>query len=418
MIKKLRLKFALSAIISVLLVLIVLVGGINLLNYNKIVSESDQILKFLSDNNGAFPEFWMFDEPFEPEPGRRGNRLDSPELAFETRYFSVLFDENGDILITNTGMISAVSPSRAESYASKVINSGKTKGFIGDYRYSVLRYNDDGSVLVVFVDCGLSLSNFRNFLAVSVTISAVCLLIISIAVFLISGKAVKPVAESYEKQKRFITDAGHEIKTPLAIINADSDVLMTEVGEENEWLTDIKKQTERLTELTNELVLLTKMEEGSSSLVFEKINLSSLVEDQADSFKVLADAGKKDLETDITNDIHINGDKKTIYELLSILLDNAVKYCPEGKKIYVRCYKDDRYARLEVSNDTSDDISEANLKNLFDRFYRTDSSRNSETGGHGIGLSIAKAIVEAHKGKISAKKDKPNSIKFKVSFRL
>lgn len=418
MIKKLRLKFALSAIISVLLVLIVLVGGINLLNYNKIVSESDQILKLLSDNNGAFPEFWMFDEPFEPEPGRRGNRLDSPELAFETRYFSVLFDENGDILITNTGMISAVSPSRAESYASKVINSGKTKGFIGDYRYSVLRYNDDGSVLVVFVDCGLSLSNFRNFLAVSVTISAVCLLIISIAVFLISGKAVKPVAESYEKQKRFITDAGHEIKTPLAIINADSDVLMTEVGEENEWLTDIKKQTERLTELTNELVLLTKMEEGSSSLVFEKINLSSLVEDQADSFKVLADAGKKDLETDITNDIHINGDKKTIYELLSILLDNAVKYCPEGKKIYVRCYKDDRYARLEVSNDTSDDISEANLKNLFDRFYRTDSSRNSETGGHGIGLSIAKAIVEAHKGKISAKKDKPNSIKFKVSFRL
>ena len=418
MIKKLRLKFALSAIISVLLVLIVLVGGINLLNYNKIVSESDQILKLLSDNNGAFPEFWMFDEPFEPEPGRRGNRLDSPELAFETRYFSVLFDENGDILITNTGMISAVSPSRAESYASKVINSGKTKGFIGDYRYSVLRYNDDGSVLVVFVDCGLSLSNFRNFLAVSVTISAVCLLIISIAVFLISGKAVKPVAESYEKQKRFITDAGHEIKTPLAIINADSDVLMTEVGEENEWLTDIKKQTERLTELTNELVLLTKMEEGSSSLVFEKINLSSLVEDQADSFKVLADAGKKDLETDITNDIHINGDKKTIYELLSILLDNAVKYCPEGKKMYVRCYKDDRYARLEVSNDTSDDISEANLKNLFDRFYRTDSSRNSETGGHGIGLSIAKAIVEAHKGKISAKKDKPNSIKFKVSFRL
>ena len=418
MIKKLRLKFALSAIISVLLVLIVLVGGINLLNYNKIVSESDQILKLLSDNNGAFPEFWMFDEPFEPEPGRRGNRLDSPELAFETRYFSVLFDENGDILITNTGMISAVSPSRAESYASKVINSGKTKGFIGDYRYSVLRYNVDGSVLVVFVDCGLSLSNFRNFLAVSVTISAVCLLIISIAVFLISGKAVKPVAESYEKQKRFITDAGHEIKTPLAIINADSDVLMTEVGEENEWLTDIKKQTERLTELTNELVLLTKMEEGSSSLVFEKINLSSLVEDQADSFKVLADAGKKDLETDITNDIHINGDKKTIYELLSILLDNAVKYCPEGKKIYVRCYKDDRYARLEVSNDTSDDISEANLKNLFDRFYRTDSSRNSETGGHGIGLSIAKAIVEAHKGKISAKKDKPNSIKFKVSFRL
>ena len=418
MIKKLRLKFALSAIISVLLVLIVLVGGINLLNYRKIVSESDQILKILSDNNGAFPEFRMFDEPFEPEPGRRGNRLDSPELAFETRYFSVLFDENGDILITNTGMISAVSPSRAESYASKVINSGKTKGFIGDYRYSVLRYNNDGSVLVLFVDCGLSLSNFRNFLAVSVTISAVCLLIISIAVFLISGKAVKPVAESYEKQKRFITDAGHEIKTPLAIINADSDVLMTEVGEENEWLTDIKKQTERLTELTNELVLLTKMEEGSSSLVFEKINLSSLVEDQADSFKVLADAGKKELETDIVKDIHINGDKKTIYELLSILLDNAVKYCPEGKKIHVRCYKDDRYARLEVSNATSDDISEANLKNLFDRFYRTDSSRNSETGGHGIGLSIAKAIVEAHKGKISAKKDKPNSIKFKASFRL
>ncbi|MBR6879914.1 MAG: HAMP domain-containing histidine kinase [Clostridiales bacterium] len=414
MIRKLRIKFALSAIISVLLVLILLVGGINLFNYRKIVSDSDRVLEILADNRGRFPDPVMREGP----PGRRDNdRIDSPELSFETRYFSVAFDEDGSILFTNTGMIFAVSPEVAEEYAKEVMDSGRSKGFIGDYRYTSVSYGD-GTDMVIFTDCGPSLANFRNFRNVSLIISAVCLFIVGIAVSLISGKAVRPVAESYEKQRRFITDAGHEIKTPLAIINADSDVLMTDIGEDNEWLNDIRKQTERLTELTNELVLLTKMEEGSSSLVMERIDLSSLADDQADSFMVLASAGNKELVKDIDPDISINGDKKAIYELLSILLDNAVKYCPEGKTITVSCRKDEKYARIEVANDTQDDIKEDSLNDLFDRFYRTDASRNSETGGHGIGLSIAKAIVEAHRGRITASKDKPYSIRFTAYFRL
>ena len=417
MIRKLRLRFAFTGIISVLVVLVVLVGGINVFNYRKVVSDSDAVLMMLSDNNGQFPDMMRHPEDRgrgdDPFGGRE--RIDSPEIAFETRYFTAVIGIDGTVGMVDTGRISAISDEDAAEYAMRVSSSGKTKGFIGEYRYSV-KPADDGSTLVIFYDCGASLANFRSFLRISVIISVITLIIISVAIFLISGKAVKPVAESYEKQKRFITDAGHEIKTPLAIINADAEVLEMDIGEDNEWLTDIRKQTQRLTELTNDLVFLSKMEESSSTLMKEKIDLTKTAREVSESFKAVSVTGGKNFICDIDDGISISGDRKSIEELMSILLDNAVKYCPEKKTVTFKVYRNNKNAVIEVKNDTETDIPQEEMEHFFERFYRADKSRNSETGGHGIGLSMAKAIVSANGGKITVSKKAPQTIRFVILF--
>ena len=239
-------------------------------------------------------------------------------------------------------------------------------------------------------------------------------MIVFILIFFASARIVRPVSDSYEKQKRFITDAGHEIKTPLAIINADADVILSDG--ENSWAEDIKSQVGRLTELTNSLIFLSKMEEGLPEVSFTSVDLSEVTKDVCDSFASVFLTGNKDLETDIKDKIRVRGDEKALKELVSVLLDNASKYSPEGGTAQVSLRSTGKGAVLSVTNDTVGSVDKEDTVHLFDRFYRTDKSRSSQTGGHGIGLSIAKAIVTAHKGKITA--DVPSDRKLTVKVIL
>ncbi len=433
MIRKLRMRLILLTMLAVLLVMVILIGGINVSNYRQVVSESDDILELLMRNGGTFEEHGRGKGPREglpPKPGMNGDdtqtdiettiivdddfrsgkrsfmwlredRIDSPELAYETRYFTVLFDESENAVLVDTGRISAVSESEAVEYAAKALDRKGSSGFIGDYRYLVGEPDENNCRMVIFRDCGIGLQNFRNFRNISIFVSLLCLIGVGILVFLASGRIVRPVAESYEKQKRFITDAGHEIKTPLAIITADAEVLEMEQSE-SEWISDIKAQTKRLSELTQDLISLSKMEETSTVLEMKDLDLSALLKSQTGSFGAVATASNKTISSNIEDGIHIQGDKKSIESLLSIVLDNAVKYCPENGHIDVSATRYKKGARIEVTNDTSETLSAEECKNMFERFYRTDASRNSETGGHGIGLSMAKAIVSKHKGRITA----------------
>ncbi len=433
MIRKLRMRLILLTMLAVLLVMVILIGGINVSNYRQVVSESDDILELLMRNGGTFEEHGRGKGPKEglpPKPGMNGDdtqtdiettiivdddfrsgkrsfmwlredRIDSPELAYETRYFTVLFDESENAVLVDTGRISAVSESEAVEYAAKALDRKGSSGFIGDYRYLVGEPDENNCRMVIFRDCGIGLQNFRNFRNISIFVSLLCLIGVGILVFLASGRIVRPVAESYEKQKRFITDAGHEIKTPLAIITADAEVLEMEQSE-SEWISDIKAQTKRLSELTQDLISLSKMEETSTVLEMKDLDLSALLKSQAGSFGAVATASNKTISSNIEDGIHIQGDKKSIESLLSIVLDNAVKYCPENGHIEITAIRYKKGAKIEVTNDTSETLSAEECKNMFERFYRTDASRNSETGGHGIGLSMAKAIVSKHKGRITA----------------
>lgn len=226
--------------------------------------------------------------------------------------------------------------------------------------------------------------------------------VVFVVIFILAGKIIKPIAESYEKQKRFITDAGHEIKTPLTIINANADMLEMEFDEPNESLIDIKEQTKRLKALTEELVMLSRMEETEQNIPKIEFPISEVVAETANYFKPLAENENKEFICNIEPMLTLNGNDKAIRQLVSIFLDNALKYSETHGTVSITLARQNRFIVLSVYNTVTGNVDPEQLKYVFDRFYRTDSSRNSETGGHGIGLSIAKAIVTAHGGKIKA----------------
>ncbi|MCC8140370.1 MAG: HAMP domain-containing histidine kinase [Lachnospiraceae bacterium] len=408
MIKKLRIKLVAASMLSLLIVLAVIMGIVGMLNYREIVEDADSTLAILAANEGSFPGGAETlpekngqdgaDGAAPPENAPRGKRQVSPELPYESRYFSVLLDSDGNVLSTDMKRIAAVDEDTAIVYANSIFTSGKERGFVSAYRY-VLVTSDEGT-RVIFLDCGRSLDTFRNFAVTGVGVAAAGLLAVFLLMIVLSGRIVKPFSESYEKQKRFITDAGHELKTPLTIINADTEILGMDFGD-NEWLDDIRSQTGRLTELTNSLILLSRMEEEQAQYQMIEFPLSDVVEESAHSFRNLALTQQKTLSSEIQPMISFCGDENSIRRLVGILLDNAVKYCTEQGEIRLTLEKQKNAVRLSVYN-TSEPVSEEQLAHLFDRFYRTDSSRNSRTGGYGLGLSIAAAIVRVHKGKIWA----------------
>ena len=356
------------------------------------------------------------DDASEDTAIRDRNAVRRQEMPYESRFFTVTVNDAGDVLSVDTGKIAAVDMADAVEYAQEALESAKERGFIDDDRWR--KADTEDGALLLFLDCGRNLDTFRSFLLTSIAVSALGLLAVFLLILAFSGRVVRPVAESYEKQKRFITDAGHEIKTPLAIIEADADVLEMELDGESEWLSDIRLQTRRLTDLTNDLVYLSRMEERADGAPFVDFPLSDVVDETAQSFHSRAMQKRQTFTGEIERNLTLHGDEKAIRQLVSILLDNAVKYTPEDGAIRLRLARQGKHAALSVWNTTATPIPRESLDKLFDRFYRTDPSRSSETGGHGIGLSIAKAVVGAHRGKITAETDDGQSLRITAQLPL
>lgn len=414
MIRTLRIKLILASMLSLLLVLTVIFGTVGILNYRKILTDADSILAFLEENDGNFPVGKHLEDNFFSRDGPpKGDRLFSPELPYESRYFSVFLTRDGAIVSVNTGKIAAVDTQTAIEYAQSVFDDGTSRGFIGDYRYII--YTSEDEVHIIFLDYGREMSSFRTFLVTGAGVGLIGLLAVLLLLIILSGRIVKPFSENYEKQKRFITDAGHELKTPLTIIDADAEVLEMDIGE-NEWLHDIKYQTRRLAQLTNSLILLSRMEEQPQ---VEKIEfpISDLAEEALETFQALAKTHNKTISGQVEPMLSMIGDEKAIRQLITILLDNAVKYSDDGGKIELSLKKQKNTIHLGVFN-TVQSISREDLIHLFDRFYRADKSRNSRTGGYGLGLSIASAIVNTHKGKITASTQDEKSLLIMAVFPL
>lgn len=410
MIRRLRKKFLLAAMAALFLVLLLLIGSINVLNYRSLAAEADGTLQILSANSGVFPRQMFRTEDLPPEPldpppegGREnalgGRRGGSGELAYQSRYFAAWFDGEGELTRLNLENLASLSEDEARAMAEAVYDSGREKGFADAYRYC--RSASDGEGLLLFLNCQRELDTFRSFLLASVGISLLGMAAVFLLLLLFSGRIVRPIAESYEKQKRFITDAGHELKTPITIIQADAEVLASELEEDNEWVADIRRQTRRLTELTGDLIYLSKMEEEQLALQMEPFSLSELVEETAQSFQALALSRGKRFLPAVDPGLTMVGEEKAIAKLVSILLDNAMKYSPAGGTVRLTLDRVGKTGRLVVKNDCQS-MEAGSADRLFERFTRADSSRNSETGGFGLGLAVAKAVTEAHKGRIHA----------------
>ena len=316
MIRKLRIKFIIIAMGSLLAVIVMLMGMINLLNYNRMIEHADAVLDILVENDGKFPKTLNAKDFF-------GEHKMSQETPYETRFFVVHLNEQEEVVYVDTGKVAAVNITTAASYVEKAIEKDKMEGFIGEYRYRK-KAMDEG-YMFVFLDCNRSMDSFQGFLVTSAGVSILGVFLVFLLILFLSGRAIKPVYESYEKQKRFITDAGHEIKTPLAIIHADIDVLKMDIGE-NEWLVDVQKQTKRLSELTKDLIYLAKMEEKNNHLQMIDLPFSDIVEETSQSFQALAVSQNKTITLNIQPMIKLFGDEKALRQLVSILLDNAIKY--------------------------------------------------------------------------------------------
>lgn len=421
MIQKLRRRFIGAAMLSLFLVLLVILGTVNIVSYTKTVADADNILSLLSENQGAFPmhlfpdkEMPRDDQRQQPRDSRLQDRRHfSPETPYESRFFSVTLDAENGSSLTDTANIAAVDREMAEDYAGQAVASGKSTGFLDNYRYLVTEQQD--SVRVIFLDCERSLSGFRTTLLASLCVAAAGLMGVFVLLLFFSGRIVKPIAESDARQRQFITDAGHEIKTPLTIINADADLLALECGE-SEWLEDIRRQTQRMVGLTNDLIYLSRMDEEREAVTFVEFPLSDVVEETAQSFLAPVRQQGKGLTLEIAPLLSLEGSEKDIRQLVSILLDNALKYSPENSEIRLRLEKEGKFIRLTVRNTTAAPIEKEKLSHIFDRFYRMDSSRNSAAGGYGLGLAIAAGIVSAHKGKIRAESPGENILEIQASF--
>ena len=411
MIGRLRKKFIAAAIVAVFLVLLVLIGAINALNYRSLVSDADGTLQILAENKGAFPR-QMFREQDRPSdmqtPPNEGNngpfgerRGGSRELAYQSRFFTARFFDD-ELSRINLDNLASLTEEDAAALAESVYAAGREKGFAGEYRY--VRTACDGETLLVFLSCQRELATFRGFLYASVGISLGGTLAVFLLLLVFSGRIVRPIAESYEKQKRFITDAGHELKTPITIIRADADVLESELDGENEWIADIRKQTGRLAELTEDLIYLSKMEEENPALQTQELSLSELVDETAQSFQAFALSKGKRFSVSVAPELRVGGDEKALGKLVSILLDNAMKYSTENGTVALTLERAGKNARLTVRNSTPP-MEKGSADRLFERFAREDRSRNSESGGFGLGLAIAKAVAEAHRGTIHAQSE-------------
>lgn len=388
MIKRLRMRFILVTMGSVLLVLGAIMAAINSMNYAKIRNSADNLLALLAQNNG---EFYPAEDGGQTDKEPRPPKLNE-ETPFETRFFTVYLYDDGNTAV-NTAQIAAVDDDTAVLFAEKV--QGNTKGYYRIYRYRVQTV--ENGKFIVFMDCAKQLDTARSFLLYSVMISLCGILGVFVLVFVLSKRAVRPIAEAYYRQKRFITNAGHELKTPLTIISANNEMLEIEQGE-NEYTQAIQRQIIRMTDMVRNLTALSKLEENGVSDK-ARFCVSDALNDVLDNFQSVFKAEHKTVYKLIAENITAVGNEALIRQLFQVLLDNALKYGISYVKAELKLVSNRIVFILE--NDTKR-VPEGNLDFYFERFYRSEESRASEVEGSGIGLSIAREIVHLHKGQIHA----------------
>lgn len=440
MIKLLQRQFIAVAMGSLLVVLILVLGGMNLLYHYQVEQKTEGFLWLIASYAGEFPEEQSASQFLNPihrqeksgaEQAEKQSEADanderipledsryeayqalwplrqllnaepliSAETRFSTRYFTVFADNSGVITQMNLNHI-AISEEVACQYGEEVLESEREEGYLEQYRYLQL-VNGSGN-MIIFLDCTTQLEMVQSFLYLSCGIAFFVFVVVFLLVVIFSRSAIAPIVTSMEKQKQFITDAGHELKTPLAIIAANTDVL-TLYGGKNQWTESIRKQTERLNLLVQEMLMLARMEEQKQE--FMELDFSALVEQTAAPLAVLAEQKQADFCLQLEAHLLLQGDGSSLQKMVSVLVENAVKYVQPSGQVTVTLKKKGRSAQLAVYN-SCDIVPDGDLNLLFDRFRRTDASRARESGGYGIGLSVARAVAQKHRGKIYAQRQK------------
>ena len=409
MLKKLKWRFVCTAMIAFGAVMFVLAAGINVMNSISVADRQDEmtagILEY-EQMKASQPEAHL---PMISEMPWS----DGPEADFTTRFFVAHCDAEENVVTVSQDHISSIDRTRIQQYVETILAKNKEKGHLGEYRYRVGR--TESGTEIVFLDISRDRQFVKSLLWTSAAIVLVSLLVVFALLVVISNRAILPYVKNMERQKRFITDAGHELKTPLTSITASADILAMEY-EEDEWVENIQKQTVRLTQLVKDLVALSRLDEETPFPEKAVFSVSDAAWEIAEPFASLAKAEGKTYSQHIEEGVELTGDRNAVQQMISILLDNAVKYSRKDGEIRFQLYRRHHKVCIEVFN-TCELPENADLNRLFDRFYRLDASRSSRTGGTGIGLSMAQAIAKACGGKITVKRSGENGIVFTFVIR-
>lgn len=434
MVKQLQKKFIISAMLAVTILLVVLIGGINVFNYLTTSGDNDRLMEMLccsfetstkwsadtTDNtqppqsiNGTQqnttadisgsqnnPDFPPQDNGTKPPDDKKNNGFGRHDknAVDSARYAAVAIDKNGNIIRTDVTHISSLTEEEATAITEALKNTAAGTGTYSGFQYRISATKRAEGKVIILLDNGMQISSFFTVLFISVGAGIFGWLMMLLLVILLSRKTIAPVARSIEKQKQFVTNAGHEIKTPLAIILANTDAMELHNGE-NKWSKNIRAQTLRLSGLMQNLLMLAKMDESSTKLPMCEFDISTAAEDTVGAFIEPAALKGIMIEQNIKKGIRLSGNRDSIVQLMTVLLDNAVKYTESGGVIRAELYGNEKNITLSIAN-TCEPIDHP--EKLFDRFYRGDSARTQKNGGYGIGLSVAQAIAELHKGSITA----------------
>lgn len=409
MIKALQRKFIFSAMLAITVLLALLLGAINGGNMYMSARQSRQLLDtLLSEESMPQPR------PKGSEPKGLWQMPVDENSRMSAVYFTVRTDQAGSILRIDTSRIATVSADQAEELYRSAADSGLTEGKLQSFRYRWADSPRDGGRVWVFLETSIPLRSALRVLLFSLAAGAVCWLAMLLLVVLLSRRAIRPIAENIARQKQFVTDAGHEIKTPLAIILANTEAMELYQGE-SKWSRNIREQTARLSGLMQDLLALAKADEGADVLRYQRVPVSGLVSELLEMFAEPAALRGLTVERQLDEGVEMRADPEQLRRLFSILLDNAVKYASPCTAVQVLLRSQAKGFSFQVQN-RCEALPACPPETLFDRFYRADAARSRDSGGYGIGLSAAKAIVRLYGGTIQAAYQQPDQIIFTVSF--
>ena len=405
MFKSSRIKIILS-IMGSLLVLFALTLGLILFasyrdirsgNYDKLERYSDLFRPDFQNEQQAPPEPRPEPEGQTGQPGQK-QKKDNPPLEERSDYqlstfYAVAFSRDGEVLQVEDGEKDVYSEEELVEIAAGVLESDSQSGRTGNLVYLVSKR--PGYTLVAMLDNTMAESSMdmlvRNFLIVGGS----ALVVLFFLSLFISGLIIRPLAENDKRQKQFISDASHELKTPISVVGANAEILSREIGK-NEWLSNIMYENERMGTLVKQLLDLSRAENAGVSM--EQVDFSKIVTGDSLALESLAFENGKSFSTDIEDNIRITGNRTQLEQLVSVLLDNAVRHST-GKEIEISLKRHPHCAVLTVANE-GPEIPDVKQKHLFDRFYRVDEVRNSDDNHYGLGLAIAKAVTDRHRGNI------------------
>ncbi len=417
MIRNLQKRFIRIALLALTVAMVLVVGIVNTANLISVRGELSNMLNLLTEN--AFPAAPVKAETPElpkdsEEPGNPDRTAEADPIRFrewdrhmrnlvnESNWFAVHFNMEGEIVRRNLNRVNDGDEEVSETLARQALGSGQNAGWIQDYCF-VIRDQESRGKTVFILNCETRMTAVRTLALISALACVGGILLAWLLVRLASRKAVDPVIRNMEQQKRFITDASHELKTPLTVISTNMELLKTEVPE-NPWVRSTQKQTAAMRHLVDELVYLSRMEEEHPALHPEDLNLGAILQETAEPFQAMAEFNGLEMQVRAEEDVRVTGDRSSIGRLISTLCDNAVKYTPEGGHILAEAVREGKYAVLRVSNTIKKPLTKEQCQQLFNRFYRADPSRSKEEkSGFGIGLAIASAIAEKHEGSMQAR---------------